>query len=756
MSNYNDLSVNGKTRILDQLYKQLFGLPSGKIAAFNNEAPGSSTPNIYTNKIFSQHIPATVEGISLISDSISLQPPNNYTVPNTTTKQQIQTHRYIKKYSNVVLLSPQLAPNITYWFAGADPSFNSSNKLNQVTNNLLTQGIPPTYDPTGSYAATIYIAGDSYTLGNTNYPWVYNPNSGIVEFLGDSEYPKSNEAGYGKQPSNNTPNSEQIVTFSFWRYEGKMADTDIYTETITGNTFTTNYIGASSGTIGGVTFADGAIDATSINVFGVLTAGNNSRIGGVTFSDGAIGATSVNVFGVLTAGNNSRIGGVTFSDGAIGATGINSNNITAYELYSETAIIGNVGIFDSNIVTSGTITGNTFTGGYIGATYGNIGGVTFANGNIVATGIISGNTSANFAGITFENGTISANNGINSNNITAYELYSETAIIGNVGIFDSNIVTSGTITGNTFTGGYIGATGIKSNNVTSYELYSETAIIGNVGIFDSNIVTSGTITGNTFTGGYIGATYGNIGGVTFANGNIGCFGTVTATNFSGLASNATNVNLTVNDTDNIYYPTFAASGEGNKGLLYNTTTTALSYNPSTSTLTATNFSGLASNATNVNLTVNDTDNTYYPVFAESGAGSRPLLYDTTTTALSYKPDTSTLTSGSFNALSDYRIKENVQSIDLSDNNIDSLRPVIYVHKDSQQPNMGFIAHELQEHYPFLVAGIKDGPDTQSVNYIGLIGLLTKEIQQLKADNKDFKDRFFRLESQLILLLEARL
>ena len=76
--------------------------------------------------------------------------------------------------------------------------------------------------------------------------------------------------------------------------------------------------------------------------------------------------------------------------------------------------------------------------------------------------------------------------------------------------------------------------------------------------------------------------------------------------------------------------------------------------------------------------------------------------------------------------------------------------------------MGFIAHELQEHYPFLVAGIKDGPDTQSVNYIGLIGLLTKEIQQLKADNKLlmadnqlFKDNF-KLSEDRFLKLEARL
>ena len=53
--------------------------------------------------------------------------------------------------------------------------------------------------------------------------------------------------------------------------------------------------------------------------------------------------------------------------------------------------------------------------------------------------------------------------------------------------------------------------------------------------------------------------------------------------------------------------------------------------------------------------------------------------------------------------------------------------------------MGFIAHELQEHYPFLVSGEKDGTENQSVNYTGLIALLVKEIQELKQDIKLLKN-----------------
>jgi hypothetical protein len=95
---------------------------------------------------------------------------------------------------------------------------------------------------------------------------------------------------------------------------------------------------------------------------------------------------------------------------------------------------------------------------------------------------------------------------------------------------------------------------------------------------------------------------------------------------------------------------------------------------------------------------------------------------------------------SFSSGSDYRIKENVELID-SSFTIDNLRPVTYTNKLLGKQDMGFIAHELQEHYPFLVTGEKDGPDNQSVNYIGLIALLVKEIQELKQDIKILKSKY---------------
>jgi cytoskeletal protein CcmA (bactofilin family) len=82
--------------------------------------------------------------------------------------------------------------------------------------------------------------------------------------------------------------------------------------------------------------------------------------------------------------------------------------------------------------------------------------------------------------------------------------------------------------------------------------------------------------------------------------------------------------------------------------------------------------------------------------------------------------------------SDYRIKTNVQLLSDTSFNIDRLVPKYYYNTFVKNEEIGFIAHEIQEQYPFLVAGIKDGPEIQGVNYTGLIGLLVKEIQDLKG------------------------
>jgi hypothetical protein len=98
-----------------------------------------------------------------------------------------------------------------------------------------------------------------------------------------------------------------------------------------------------------------------------------------------------------------------------------------------------------------------------------------------------------------------------------------------------------------------------------------------------------------------------------------------------------------------------------------------------------------------------------------------------------------VTALSYNAPSDYRIKTDVTPLD-DKFTVDKLRPVTYNNTKLDKQDIGLIAHELQEVYPFLVTGEKDGENLQSVNYTGLIAILIKEIQDLKERVKKLEEK----------------
>ena len=93
---------------------------------------------------------------------------------------------------------------------------------------------------------------------------------------------------------------------------------------------------------------------------------------------------------------------------------------------------------------------------------------------------------------------------------------------------------------------------------------------------------------------------------------------------------------------------------------------------------------------------------------------------------------------SFSSSSDYRLKTEIVTISGSTYSLDNLRPVEYKLKSDQQLHYGFLAHELQQMYPSMVNGVKDGEEMQSIQYQELIPLLVKEIQELKAEVKLLK------------------
>ena len=96
-----------------------------------------------------------------------------------------------------------------------------------------------------------------------------------------------------------------------------------------------------------------------------------------------------------------------------------------------------------------------------------------------------------------------------------------------------------------------------------------------------------------------------------------------------------------------------------------------------------------------------------------------------------------ITCTSLTQTSDYRIKHDVKNLDETFT-INGLRPVLYKNIKLNKLDIGLIAHELQEVYPYLVSGVKDGENLQTVNYTGLIPILIKEIQDLKNNEKILK------------------
>jgi predicted acyltransferase (DUF342 family) len=107
-----------------------------------------------------------------------------------------------------------------------------------------------------------------------------------------------------------------------------------------------------------------------------------------------------------------------------------------------------------------------------------------------------------------------------------------------------------------------------------------------------------------------------------------------------------------------------------------------------------------------------------------------------------------VTAQSFNATSDYRIKDFTKELN-TNHIVDNIRPIEYVNTILNKKDLGILAHELQEIYPFLVTGEKDGKELQTVNYNGIIALLVNEVKNLKKEFKIIKNELEILKNKQI-------
>ncbi len=130
--------------------------------------------------------------------------------------------------------------------------------------------------------------------------------------------------------------------------------------------------------------------------------------------------------------------------------------------------------------------------------------------------------------------------------------------------------------------------------------------------------------------------------------------------------------------------------------------------------------------------------------------------------VSFKTNTEAVLTGGIRALnsttpeffssSDYRLKQNIKDYKKGLCNISNLRPVTYQMKSHPGETLkGFIAHEVQEHIPSAVFGVKDGVDENGkdviqtlskgefmTDVVSAIKELKNEVDSLKAEIKSLQ------------------
>jgi hypothetical protein len=125
------------------------------------------------------------------------------------------------------------------------------------------------------------------------------------------------------------------------------------------------------------------------------------------------------------------------------------------------------------------------------------------------------------------------------------------------------------------------------------------------------------------------------------------------------------------------------------------------------------------------------NNAYYNIlFSNDISGN--LVVDSSG-GIQYNPFSGNLKCTSVTQTSDRRIKSNIQDITKS---VDGLQPRKYLNMLNKKYEYGFVADEVQNIIPEIVIGEPEDKEYQSINYVQIIALLTKEVLELKKQMKE--------------------
>jgi hypothetical protein len=133
---------------------------------------------------------------------------------------------------------------------------------------------------------------------------------------------------------------------------------------------------------------------------------------------------------------------------------------------------------------------------------------------------------------------------------------------------------------------------------------------------------------------------------------------------------------------------------------------------------------------------NDTDSTRYMLFADQTTGVLSTNY-VSSSKLTYNPFTGTVTSTIFSASSDQRLKTNIDTVSKPLEVVDKLRGVSFDRIDTGIKDYGVVAQEIEQVLPTLVHQNVDG--YKSVSYNSIIGILIEAIKELRQEVEKLKN-----------------